>query len=217
MKADAAVQGAGRRGAADRAVRRARGELDTAGNEFIGAIDAQKNKLTLEEARRRLAQLEEDVKSRAATNQASLAVVEKRNKAQLAMQRAQQVIDSLVIQARRSTASSRSRRTATRAASSSPAWCCRSTAKAIRSSGPPVADVIESGRMEVRAKIDETDRDNLQPASRIGRGRRAARARRSARRSAAVRARQSRGNFFETSGVTRQFDVTLQFDQPDPR
>ena len=69
------------------------------GNEFIGAMDA-KNKLSLEEARRRLAQLHEDVKSRAATNQASLAVaLEKRNKAQLAMQRAQQIIDSLVMRA----------------------------------------------------------------------------------------------------------------------
>ena len=75
-------------------------ELDASGNEFLGTIDAQKNVLSLEEARRRLAQLEQDVKSRAATNQASLAVVEeKRNKAQLAMQRAQQVIDSLVIKA----------------------------------------------------------------------------------------------------------------------
>ena len=37
-------------------------------------IDAQKNALSLEEAKRRLAQLEEDVKSRTVTNQASLAV-----------------------------------------------------------------------------------------------------------------------------------------------
>ena len=61
-----------------------RGELDASGNELIPAVEAKKNVLTLEEARRRLAQLEEDVKSRAATNQASLAVVqEKRNKAVL--------------------------------------------------------------------------------------------------------------------------------------
>ncbi len=52
-----------------------RGELDASGNELIPAVEAQKNVLTLEEAKRRLAQLEEDVKSRAATNQASLAVV----------------------------------------------------------------------------------------------------------------------------------------------
>ena len=56
--------------------------------------------LSLEEARRRLAQLEEDVKSRAETNKASLLVVEeKRNKALIATQRVQQVIDSLVLRA----------------------------------------------------------------------------------------------------------------------
>ena len=85
MKADAAVQGAQDDVALLTArfdVRRT--ELDASGNEFIGAVDAQKNILSHEEARRRLAQLLEDVKSRAATNQASLAVVqEKRTKAQL--------------------------------------------------------------------------------------------------------------------------------------
>ena len=67
-----------------------RGELDAAGNEFIGAIDAQKNALTLEEAKRRLQQLEQDAGSRTATTNAAIAVVEeRRNKAQLAMHRAQ--------------------------------------------------------------------------------------------------------------------------------
>ena len=96
MKADAEVQKAQDDVALLTAkfdVRRA--ELDVMGNEFIAAVTAQKNVLSLEEAQRRLAQLNEDVKSRAATNQASLAVVqEKRTKAQLAMQRAQQVIVS---------------------------------------------------------------------------------------------------------------------------
>ena len=44
------------------------------GNEFIAAVTAQKNVLSLEEAQRRLAQLNEDVKSRASNNQASMAV-----------------------------------------------------------------------------------------------------------------------------------------------
>src|SRR5690349_10637612 len=41
-----------------------RAELDVMNNEFISAIDAEKNALSLEEAKRRLAQLEQDVKSR---------------------------------------------------------------------------------------------------------------------------------------------------------
>ena len=73
MKADAAVQGAEDDVALLTArfdVRRA--ELDASGNEFIGALEAQKNVLSREEAERRLAQLLEDVKSRAATNQAPI-------------------------------------------------------------------------------------------------------------------------------------------------
>ena len=97
MKADGAAQAAQDEVAlltAKFEVRRA--ELDASGNEFVGAIDAQKNLLSLEEAKRRLTQLEEDMKSRAATSQASLAVAqEKRNKATLAVQRAQSVIESL--------------------------------------------------------------------------------------------------------------------------
>ena len=139
-----------------------RGELDASGNELIPAVEAQKNVLTLEEAKRRLAQLEEDVKSRAATNQASLAVVqEKRNKAMLGMQRAQQLIDSLIL-----------------TAPMDGTVAIKENRDGINFFGPgmvipeyregdsvwpgrPVADVMESGKMEVRAKIAESDRANL--------------------------------------------------------
>jgi HlyD family secretion protein len=220
MKADAAVQGAEDDVALLTArfdVRRT--ELDASGNEFVGAVDAQKNVLSHEEARRRLAQLLEDVKSRAATNQASLAVVqEKRTKAQLAMQRAQQVIDSLVIRAPFDGVVSRKENRD--AAGGMIFWGMilpEYRAGDQISPGRPVVDVIESGRMEVRAKIDESDRPNLvagQPAivevdalpaekfkARIGQ----------------LSGLASRANFWESAGVTRLFDVTLQFDQPDPR
>ena len=62
--------------------------------------------LAVEDAKRRLAQLEDDLKSRAATSRAALAVVdERRTKARLAAERAQQIIESLVVR-RRSTGSS---------------------------------------------------------------------------------------------------------------
>jgi HlyD family secretion protein len=220
MKADAAVQGAQDEVSLLTArfdVRRT--ELDAAGNEFVGAVDAQKNVLSHEEAQRRLAQLLEDVKSRAATNQASLAVVqEKRTKAQLAMQRAQQVIESLVIKAPfDGVASVKENRDA---AGGMIFWGMilpEYRAGDQISPGRPVVDVIESGRMEVRAKINESDRPNLvagQPAvvevdglpgekfkAHIGQ----------------LSGLASRANFWESAGVTRLFDVTLQFDQPDPR
>jgi HlyD family secretion protein len=220
MKADAAVQGAQDEVAMLTArfdVRRA--ELDASGNEFIGALDAQKNVLSHEEAQRRLAQLQEDVKSRAATNQASLAVSqEKRTKAMLAMQRAQQVIDSLVIRAPfDGVVSLKENRDA---AGGMIFWGMilpDYRAGDQISPGRPAADVIEAGRMEVRAKIDEGDRPNLvagQPAivevdalpgetfkARVGQ----------------LAGLASRANFWESAGVTRLFDVTLAFDQPDSR
>jgi multidrug resistance efflux pump len=77
-----------------------RGELDAQGNELIGAIDAKKNLLTLEEAKGRLGQLESDLTSRETTDRASLAVLEeKRNKARLAMETAQRNIDQMRIRA----------------------------------------------------------------------------------------------------------------------
>jgi multidrug resistance efflux pump len=220
MKADAAVQNAQDEVALLTArfdVRRA--ELDASGNEFIGALDAQKNVLSFEEARRRLAQLQEDVKSRAATNQASLAVVqEKRTKAQLAMQRAQQVIESIVIRAPfDGVVSVKENRDA-----SGGFYFWGMVLPEYRAGdqiwpGRPVVDVIESGIMEVRAKIDETDRGNLvqgQPAivevdalpgetfkAKVGE----------------LSGLASRGDFFDSSGVTRTFDVTLRFDKPDKR
>jgi HlyD family secretion protein len=200
------------------AVRRA--ELDAQGNEFISPIDAQKNVLSLEEARRRLAQLEEDVKSRSVTSQASMQVLEeKRHKAQLAMQRAQQVIDSLVLKAPVDGVVSVKENPDAAGGiifygmvlpeyrEGDSVW-----------PGRPIVDVIESGRMELRAKVDEADRGSLvegQPAevfvdsipdrkftAKVG----------------SLAALASRGGFFESSaGVSRLFDVTFQFDQPDPR
>jgi HlyD family secretion protein len=220
MKADAAVQGAQDDVSLLTArfdVRRT--ELDAAGNEFVGAVDAQKNVLSHEEAQRRLAQLLEDVKSRAATNQASLAVVqEKRTKAQLAMQRAQQVIESLVIKAPfDGVASVKENRDASGGMIFWGMILPEYRAGDQIWPGRPVVDVIESGRMEVRAKINESDRPNLvagQPAvvevdglpgekfkAHIGQ----------------LSGLASRANFWESAGVTRLFDVTLQFDQPDPR
>lgn len=220
MKADAAVQGS----QDDVALLTARfdvrrGELDTTANEFIGALDAQKNVLSLEEARRRLAQLLEDVKSRATTNQASLAVsLEKRNKAQLSMQRAQQTIESLVIRAPfAGVVSVKENRDASGGMMFWGMVLPEYRAGDQIWPGRPVADVIESGRMEVRAKIDESDRPNLADGqsaivevdalpgetfkARIGQ----------------LSGLASRANFFESASVTRLFDVSLQFDTPDPR
>ncbi|HET9804911.1 MAG TPA: efflux RND transporter periplasmic adaptor subunit [Candidatus Acidoferrum sp.] len=90
-KADAAVQTAEDQTAllkAKFAVRRA--ELEVSKNELVSKIDAQKNLLALDEAKRALAQLEVDIRSHSASNEAALAISkEKQHKARLAMDQAE--------------------------------------------------------------------------------------------------------------------------------
>ena len=219
MKADAEVQKAQDDVAMLTArfdVRRA--ELEASGNELIPAVEAQKNQLSLEEARRRLAQLEEDVKSRAATNVASLAVVqEKRNKAVMGMQRAQQQIESLVLRAPMDgTVSVKENRDGLMMFGPGMVIPEYRQGDSVWP-GRPVADVIESGKMEVRAKIAESDRTNIvsgQPATlyvdtlpdekfvvRVG----------------SLSGLASRAQWYESATVTRLFDVSFQFETPDPR
>ncbi len=74
------------------AVRRA--ELEVKRNELISTIDARKNVLSLEEAKRTLAKLEEDVKSRLVQGEAELAVLrEQRRKEQLELNRTKTRLD----------------------------------------------------------------------------------------------------------------------------
>lgn len=77
-----------------------RAELDVQKNELVSTIDARKNDLALEQAKRVLAELEQDVKSRSASNQASISLAEeKRNKAKLAMDQAQDSINKMRVMA----------------------------------------------------------------------------------------------------------------------
>src|ERR1700722_6140312 len=98
-KADAAVQTAEDQTAllkAKYAVRKA--ELEVSKNELLSQIDAQKNILALEEAKRALTQLEQDIRSHGASNDAALAISqEKHHKAQLAMDRAELKIKNIRI------------------------------------------------------------------------------------------------------------------------
>jgi HlyD family secretion protein len=75
-----------------------RAELEVSRNELVSEIDAKKNLLNLDEAKRRLAQLSQDVNSRAASNTAAIALLEeKRRTALLGMQQAQRNIDNMQV------------------------------------------------------------------------------------------------------------------------
>ena len=194
-----------------------RGELDAAGNEFIGTIEAQKNVLTLEESRRRLKQLEEDASARKSTADAALAVVaERRNKAQLAMQRAQGIIDNLAVKAPTdgvvSVKENRDGQFFFFSGMVLPQYREGDTTFA----GRNIADIVEAGKMEVRAKVTETDRDNLQQGQQASVVVDALPGRTFNAKVGALGTGASRGNFFETSAV-RQFDIALQLDQLDPQ
>jgi multidrug resistance efflux pump len=77
-----------------------RAEWRTIGNDILGAIEARKNVIVLEEAKRRLEQLERDMQSRASSDAADLQVQEAaRSKAMLEMNAARQLIDNLVVRA----------------------------------------------------------------------------------------------------------------------
>ncbi|HEY2548141.1 MAG TPA: efflux RND transporter periplasmic adaptor subunit [Candidatus Acidoferrum sp.] len=163
-KADAAVQTAEDQTAllkAKYAVRKA--ELEVSKNELLSQIDAQKNVLALEEAKRALAQLEQDIKSHGASNDAALAISqEKHHKAQLAMDRADlniknmritSPIDGLmVIHGNRDSTGGFFMDGMTL-----PDYHVGDQVNP----GSSIAEVIDSSKLEISAQVGETDRTNL--------------------------------------------------------
>ena len=98
-RADAAVQVAEDQTALLKARYKVRqAELEVSKNELVSKIDGEKNNLALEEAKRALAQLQQDIGSHSASNKAALAISEeKRNKALLAMNQAEDNIKHMTI------------------------------------------------------------------------------------------------------------------------
>jgi HlyD family secretion protein len=140
------------------AVRQA--ELDVSKNDILSAIDAKKNLLTFEEAKRALAQLEGDVQSHSASNQASIAVAEeKEHKAQLAMREARKNIDNMEV---RSTIAGLVIVHDNENASGGFFFGGMTLPQFQEGDqvypGSVVADVIDIGQMEVSAKVKESDR-----------------------------------------------------------
>jgi HlyD family secretion protein len=137
-----------------------RAELEVKRNELISAIDAKKNQLTLEEAKRRLTQLESDIKSRREQAQAELAVLrEKKNKATLELGREQQRLAQVKLLAPMTglVAVKQNRSTVMMFGMQLPD---------IREGdqvqpGMPVVDILDLSEMEVVAKVGELDRANL--------------------------------------------------------
>ncbi|MGA9979456.1 MAG: efflux RND transporter periplasmic adaptor subunit [Candidatus Sulfotelmatobacter sp.] len=146
-----------------------RAELDVQKNELVSAIDGKKNQLALEQAQRVLAELEQDIQSHTESGQATIYLAqEKRNKAKLAMDQAQQNIDKMHVPAAiDGLVSIEKNRDA-----SGGFFFDGMTLPDYREGdqvepGSSIAEVIDSREVEIVCKINERDRSNIkagQPA-----------------------------------------------------
>lgn len=197
------------------AVRRA--ELEVSKNELVSPIDAQKNLLALDEAKRALTQLQQDIQSHSASNQAALALSEeKRHKARLSMEQAEQNIKNMHI-----TASMdglvviRGNRDSTGGffmdGMSLPDYHVGDQANP----GSAIAEVIDLSRLEVSAQVGETDRINLKAGQSVE------------LKVDALPGETFKGKVESVGGATsrefwddntqRKFDVAVEMDSADPR
>ena len=137
-----------------------RAQLEVKRNELLSAIDAKKNLLNLDEAQRRLKQLESDVKSRRESSEAELAVLrEKKNKAILELNREKQRLSQVKLLAPMSglVAIRQNRGNFMMRGMQLPDL--REGDQVFP--GLPVADVLDLSELEVAAKVGELDRANL--------------------------------------------------------
>ncbi len=217
-KADAAVQTAEDQTAllkAKYAVRRA--ELEVSKNEILGQIDGKKNVLALDEAKRALTQLEQDIRSHSASNEAALAISEeKHHKARLAMDRAELNIKNMritspieglmVIHGNRDSTGGFFMDGMTL-----PDYHVGDQVNP----GSSIAEVIDSSRLEISAQVGETDRTNLKTGQTVD------------IKIDALPGESFAGTVRTVGGATagefwdndskHKFDVAVQLDRADPR
>jgi HlyD family secretion protein len=196
-----------------------RAELDArADKDLISDREYQTHQITLEEARKKLAKLQGSGSSRAETDRAALAVaVEKRAEAKMTADRARQSLDHLVMKAPMDGfVVVRQNQDANNGFFFPGMSLPEYRAGDVVFPGRPVADVFDISTMEIKAKVNEQQRNNL-----------------AAGQTATVAADELPGvpltakittvsglaqdDFWSTSGPLRDFDVTLQLDHADPR
>ena len=197
-----------------------RAELDSLPDkDLVSANDFRKRELALDEARRRLAQLDADTQARAETSRAALALVEERRaKAELAATRAQQNIDNLTMKAPiDGILVVRENRDAAGGIFFSGMTLPEYRAGDNTFAGRPLADVYDLTAMELRVKVSEQHRANVavgQAAEIRSSGLPGVRFSGSVNTVAGL---VGSSDWWEVSGPVRQFDATLKLDRVDPR
>ena len=150
---------------ADFQVRRA--ELEVQRNELLAAIDARKNELTLEEAQRRKQKLEEDIKNRLQQREAELAVLrEQLKKAQLDVDRdKRRIAQSRVLAPLTGLVSILQNRSGGRGGFGQSLPEIREGDQV--PAGMSVAQLLDLSEMELLARVEESERANLQEGQEV--------------------------------------------------
>jgi multidrug resistance efflux pump len=196
-------------------VRRAELDVQGAGGGLKSEIDRQKLLLTFEEAKGRLAQLQDDLKSRAVTDRASLAVLEeKRNKARLQMDNAQRNIDNMKLRAPFDglvAVKDNDMNNAAWAGVVVPEFRAGDTVYP----GRQVADVLHRSGIELIAKVNEYDRAHLNAGQKAEVTIHAVQGKNLPATIKAV-AGASRREVWSWNDPTRTFDVSFDLTGSDP-
>lgn len=137
-----------------------RSELEVKRNELLSPIDQKKNELNLEESKRRLSQLQSDIKSRQEQAEAELAVlVERKQKALLEMARAKSRLSQVKVLAPMSGLVAVRQNSTSRMGFGFDVPDIREGDQV--QPGMPIADVLDLSELEVVARVGELDRANL--------------------------------------------------------
>ena len=192
-------------------------ELDAkADATIVAANEAKVRQVTLEQAKRTLAQVEQDVASRQTSTKAALAILnERKMKATMAADRAQQGIDGLILTAPMAgivvvQSNMDALGGIVIGGMAMPTYRVGDTVP----SGRVVVEVYDISSMEIRARINEQERANVQ----IGQSARVlSDASSGVSQMAKVISIAGLGRADTRSGPLRQFDVILGMEKPDPR
>lgn len=216
-KADASVQDAQDKVdllKAEFDVRRA--EMDVSKKDLVSSIDAQKNLLALDEARRHLSQLKEDIASHSVSNQADMAVAaEKLAKARLSMELAQKNIENMHLRAPMDGLVAVQENRQTNFYFSGMRLPEYREGDEVQPGGF-VAQVLDVEQMEIQGKVAEIDRANLSPGEPADVEIYAFPHQKVSGKVKDVAGTALQSSFFSESGSSK-FGVVIGLDHPDPQ
>ena len=146
-----------------------RAELDAKANELVGSLVAKQNDMLLSEAREKLAALEKEVQSHRETSRASTAMIrEKRIKAQISVATAKRNIENLTVRAPfDGFVSVRQNMNAFGGVMFMGAVVPDFRSGDSAFPGTLFAELIDTARVEVTAKLAEQDRANVSPGQAV--------------------------------------------------